>query len=279
MTNTTIFSAKGEGENVRLLFASKVFPDPNHRQTFSHSNSMTYTFALVSDGEGTLTVNDTIYPLIKNTLFCVFPNTEVTISANQEFPYTIYSITLECSHLENTITLKPTSPVTYLRSQQIERLIQSIYKSVEAQTMKEHLRAIGYAYTFLSTIADNRPISQNKRGRDIASEAISYINDNYTSAGLTITSIAEYLHLNRTYFSEVFKKETGMTAISYINDLRLKKALNLLLDTNLTVAQIAEEIGMDFVWFSKIFKSQYGSSPAKFRSTKRAPKTIENLNL
>ena len=54
MTNTTIFSAKGEGENARLLFASKVSPDPMHTQTFTHTNSMTYTFALVSDGEGTL---------------------------------------------------------------------------------------------------------------------------------------------------------------------------------------------------------------------------------
>ena len=267
MSNTTIYSAKGEGENVRLVFAGHVSPDPSHSQTIVHTNSMTYTLCLVTDGEGTLNCNDTVYPLIKNTLFCVFPNKEATFISSVEFPYTLYTITLECSHLENAITLKPTSPVTYLRSQQIERLFRSIYKSVESQTTREHLRAVGYTYAMLAIIADNKPIVASKRGRDIASEAISYINDNYTSPGLTITSVAEYLHLNRTYFSEVFKKETGMTAISYINDLRLKKALYLLMETNLTVSQIAEEIGMDFVWFSKLFKSSHGESPAKFRAT------------
>lgn len=266
MTNTTIYSAKGEGENVRLVFAGKISADATHSQTVTLPNSMTYSLFLVTDGEGTLVYNEAVYPLLKNTLFCVFPNTEVTFTSSQEFPYTMYSITLECSHLENAITLKPNSPVTYLRSQQVERLFRSIYKSVEAQTTKEHMRAVGYTYAMLAIIADNKPIAAVKRGRDIASEAITYINDNYTDTSLTITSIAEYLHLNRTYFSEVFKKETGMTAISYINDLRLKKAINLLMETNLTVSQIAEEIGMDFVWFSKLFKSQHGQSPAKFRS-------------
>ena len=275
MSSTTIYSAKSEGENVRLIFAGYVSPDPEHTETITHPNSMTYTLVLVVDGEGTLNVNDTIYPLIKNALFCIFPNSEATYTANPEFPYKLYTITLECSHLENVISLKPFSPVTYLRSQQVERLFRSIYKSIEAQTTKEHLRAVGYTYAMLATIADNKPIAANKRGRDIASEAISYINDNYTNNAVTITSIAEHLHLNRTYFSEVFKRETGMTAISYINDLRLKKALNLLLETNLTVAQIAEEIGMDFVWFSKLFKSQFSESPAKFRASHKQNKLHE----
>lgn len=267
MTNTTIYSARSEGENIRLVFAGYVSPDATHTQTVTHANSMTYSLFLVSEGEGTLIYNDSVYPLIKNTLFCVFPNSEATFTANPDFPYAIYSITLECSHLENVISLKPSSPVTYLRSQQVERLFRLIYKSIEAQTTREHMRAVGYTYAMLATITDNKPIIATKRGRDIASEAISYINDNYTNTSLTITSIAEYLHLNRTYFSEVFKKETGMTAISYINDLRLKKALNLLMETNLTVSEIAEEIGMDFVWFSKLFKNQHGESPAKFRSS------------
>ena len=266
MTNTTIYSAKGEGANVRLVFAGRISPDPTHSQTVTSPNRMTYSLFLVTDGEGTLVYDDSVYPLFKNTLFCVFPNSEATFTANPELPYTVYSITLECTHLENAISLKPTSPVTYLRSQQAERLFRSVYKSIEAQTTREHMRAVGYTYAMLATIADNKPIVASKRGRDIASEAITYINDNYTNTSLTITSIAEYLHLNRTYFSEVFKKETGMTAISYINDLRLKKAINLLMETNLTVSQIAEEIGMDFVWFSKLFKSQHGQSPAKFRS-------------
>lgn len=267
MNNTTIYSARGEGENVRLIFAGRIFPDAKHTLTVTSPNSMTYSFYLVSDGEGTLVYGDSVYPLLKNTLFCIFPNSEVTFTANPELPYTLYSITVECSHLENAISLKPSSPVTYLRTQNVERMFRLIYKSVEAQTTREHMRAVGYTYAMLATIADNKPIVATKRGRDIASEAISYINDNYTNNSLTITSIAEYLHLNRTYFSEVFKKETGMTAISYINDLRLKKALNLLLETNLTVSEIAEEIGMDFVWFSKLFKAQHGESPAKFRAS------------
>ena len=83
---------------------------------------------------------------------------------------------------------------------------------------------------------------------------------------MNINNIAEKFYLNRSYFSELFKKETGVTAVNYISEIRLQKGLELLSKTDLSISQISDEIGMNYVWFSKLFKERFGVSPMKFRA-------------
>ena len=56
-------------------------------------------------------------------------------------------------------------------------------------------------------------------------------------------SLAEYLHVSKSYLSTLFKQEAGMTVMEYITCARMKEAKRLLLHTDMRVCEIYEEIG------------------------------------
>ncbi len=76
---------------------------------------------------------------------------------------------------------------------------------------------------------------------------------------LTLKGVADELHLNAVYLGQLFKKEVHSSFSQYLNQVRIKKAQQLLLYSNLNINEIAEEIGYNNTnYFSKMFKKLNG---------------------
>ena len=70
------------------------------------------------------------------------------------------------------------------------------------------------------------------------------------------------------YLGQLFKKETQSSFSQYLNQVRIRKAQQLLLHTEQNIAEIAEEVGfLDMAHFSKVFKKQTGISANTYRNT------------
>lgn len=101
---------------------------------------------------------------------------------------------------------------------------------------------------------------------NIASEAISYIENNFAS-NLKLSDLADKFHMNYTYISEIIKKETGLTFTSYITRLRMEKARHCLEDNLMSIQQIAQISGYENThYFSRVFKKHYGVLPSEYRN-------------
>jgi AraC-like DNA-binding protein len=86
------------------------------------------------------------------------------------------------------------------------------------------------------------------------------------AADLSLKANAEYLNVNSSYLSNLFKKETGYTLTDYVNMKRMEHAAYLLANTNTPVSSIAQTCGiLDDNYFSKLFKKYYHKPPSKFR--------------
>lgn len=95
--------------------------------------------------------------------------------------------------------------------------------------------------------------------------AINYIKDNYGTK-LTIENIAEPLHIHPSYLSAIFKKSTGLSVNSYINNYRITIAKQLLANTENDISTIANLTGFyDSQHFLKTFKKVCGTTPKNFR--------------
>lgn len=95
---------------------------------------------------------------------------------------------------------------------------------------------------------------------------VMYIREHYLEP-ISAKSVAECFHLTPNYFSEIFKKHTGIGFSAYVKNLRLKFAAKLLLTSDMTVNEIAVKSGFNSTtYFFNSFKAAYGMSPEQFRN-------------
>lgn len=99
--------------------------------------------------------------------------------------------------------------------------------------------------------------------------AKDFIARNYADSDLSVESLCAYLHLSPTYFSTLFKRETGMSFTAWVTEVRMGRAADLLRDTDEKTYLIAEQTGYtDPNYFSYVFKRHFGLTPSKFRAGK-----------
>ena len=72
--------------------------------------------------------------------------------------------------------------------------------------------------------------------------------------------------MTRSYFSQIFKEETGKTFVEYLTEVRMDKAKELLRSTDRMLYEIAEQVGYENpAYFTVAFKKQVGLSPRDYR--------------
>ncbi len=83
---------------------------------------------------------------------------------------------------------------------------------------------------------------------------------------LRLEEVSSAVGFNATYFSTLFKKETGQTFTDYLTELRIEKAKELLCGDSLSVQAVAETVGyQDLKYFSRLFKNTTGVSPSDYK--------------
>jgi len=97
---------------------------------------------------------------------------------------------------------------------------------------------------------------------------IEYINNHYNQP-INLYDLSKMVYLSPSYLSYLFKKQMGMGFKEYLNGVRIKKAKQLILESNLSLSEIAKMVGMeDPNYFSRLFKKYFLVSPQKLRKQK-----------
>ncbi len=83
---------------------------------------------------------------------------------------------------------------------------------------------------------------------------------------LYVADVARHLFVSASHLRREFRRRTGRTVMSYLNEMRIAAAKSLL-ETSLPVARVAKLVGFaDPLYFSRVFRHQVGQSPSRFRA-------------
>lgn len=141
---------------------------------------------------------------------------------------------------------------------------QDVLKSVvEKYTISQDLEK-AFTDTVLECI---RELELNRFNRNIQYIEMSkkYIRDHYMEQ-ISLKDVAQFVHLNHSYLSELFKSKTGKNFIDYLTEVRINEAKKLLSDPTNKIYQISESVGyMDSASFTRAFKKQTGIAPVEYR--------------
>lgn len=144
-----------------------------------------------------------------------------------------------------------------------DRLKNEIQYALRTVTTFESLKDV-LITQFSSLIDQVRTYVESKNTKPVR-QAIDYVKKNY-SKPVRLETAASEVGLSPTYFSSIFKKETGQNFSDYVTEYRLIIAKDLLKSSDLNINEIANALGFsDWRYFSKLFKKTEGIKPTEYR--------------
>ena len=110
------------------------------------------------------------------------------------------------------------------------------------------------------------PQMQKKRFNLRFAHAKNLLDARFQESRLQISEVAELLHITPNHLSKLFRQEVGMSALDYLQGVRLEHAIHLLQDHSLTVQEVAHESGFETGnYFTRLFRRKTGMTPSAFR--------------
>lgn len=93
-----------------------------------------------------------------------------------------------------------------------------------------------------------------------------YITNNYFSSSISLSSTAEFIGINTSYLSKLFRDNAGEHFTDYLNKYRIEKAKQLLDTTHFTIQEIGFKTGFNTIQnFNRVFKKIVGMTPGQYR--------------
>lgn len=145
--------------------------------------------------------------------------------------------------------------------------MQEMYKLTRSDMHKNWEEA----YQYLRLVSENifaLRFSKDVQGVDrYIVQVKNYIFENLAQ-DITLLQLSEYVHLNPSYLSRIFKRVTDMKLYDYIMEVRISKAKELLINSNYQIQQVAQKCGYESVQsFNRAFKKKTGKNPMDFRES------------
>ena len=105
------------------------------------------------------------------------------------------------------------------------------------------------------------------KNRERLSAVMSYTETHYHES-ISLDDVAGKLHLQVNYFCRIFKENTGMTYLQYLNEYRLGRIYQDLIETDTPLKYLLEKHGFtNYKLFRRMFSDHFGTTPGDVRRT------------
>jgi AraC-like DNA-binding protein len=155
----------------------------------------------------------------------------------------------------------------------LEKIASEIEQNLDKHSKTLIVSNIELFLNYCMRFYDRQFITRSHVNKDILVRFENILIDYFRSgkaAELGLPSVAycaEQLHLSPNYFGDLIKKETGSTALDYIQSKMIDEAKTYIFDRSKTFSEIAGDLGFKYQQhFTRIFKQKTGMTPNEYRA-------------
>ena len=266
-TLDSVFSM--ENMNIHIKYALSTDHDNNWYEVKAKQE---YAIFIIQSGTLTIEYKQQKYSLSEGDVFFFYP--EVIYHATSSNGCSFFFVHFDAVLGNNYQALHFHPFDGYYAHDEIKDILAPLVASVISMQKKEHFAELsthGALMLFLANImkmryTEDADASTSSHNSELARlhHVLIYIN-HHLSEPIYVKELASYINLSEKYFITFFKKAMGVSPITYITQVKMKKALEYLHEQNYSVKEVATLVGYsDIYTFSKAFKKVYGISPSKF---------------
>lgn len=155
----------------------------------------------------------------------------------------------------------------------IEKIAEEIAQNLDKHSKTLIVSNIELLLNYCQRFYDRQFITRSNVNGDILVRFEKLLNDYFKSdkafvLGLpSVAYCADELHLSPNYFGDLIKKETGSTALDYIQSKLIDEAKERIFDRSKSINEIASELGFKYQQhFTRLFKQKTGVTPIRYRN-------------
>jgi AraC-like DNA-binding protein len=110
----------------------------------------------------------------------------------------------------------------------------------------------------------------NRLDKEFLAKITNIVEENLNPDQLSVEELGEKMGLSRVHLYRKVKKLTDMSVSEFVTSVKLKKSLDLLVNSGKTIAEIACEVGFTSPsYYTNCFKKQFNLSPSEYIQKKR----------
>lgn len=232
----------------------------------------------VTEGTGRLATDRSQYRMQAGDIFLLCPFTLHAIESQERMVYdtvVFHSDMLgsngdRCYSEEIAPFMKRNAELIYITTknvyyEQLHLAAQTIVDCAKGNTARLDLRMKSELLRFLWFVRESGAcvMREDEVEKDQIRCVIDFIHDNYSEA-LTLEDMARQANLSKSWFMQRFKEITGLSAMEYLNRLRIQRVCEQILEGN-GISETAFACGFrNLSNFNRIFKSMVGMTPREY---------------
>jgi AraC-like DNA-binding protein len=263
------------GAGLTVLFAGESQTGPNHRVGPKVVDY--YLLHHIVAGKGRFSDGEREVELSAGCSFLIRPGELASYVSDEADPWQYRWVAFAGDSAEALVReaglAPPRSVVDTADNRTPGEQCRAIYRAFRDRRPSASLEASGHLLLLLADLREaagdtgDIAVRPESHREELVQRAISLLTAQFAEP-VSMEGLAETLGYSRAYLSRVFKRETGLSPLAFLNRLRLDHGRRLLRERpELTVEQIAFSVGFrDALYFSKQFRRRYGESPTAYRS-------------
>ena len=248
-----------------------------------------YQMIYCQKGSGTITIGSTVYNAIPGRIYLVRPLQTHEIAPIESFRLAEVKFVVRREDLDSSLKQLPVE-MEIDEHTTLSMTLKDVIREGLADSMFSYEATNAALYLFLIRLLRKNNIQvphkpwrsfyfdtpkRRTTGEDAERDAdfnmLLYNIQHNLSDRITLDSLAEQVHFDKSYLTARFKESLGTSPIRYVNHLRIERAKTLLATTDDSITQIAKTVGFSSIhYFSRYFKEKEGITPIEYREQRQS---------